>query len=288
MALEPEQVSLDDAPDPELADMTRRFWIALVLTLPVFAIEMGSHLGLMHLVPPAWSNWISLALATPVVLWAGCAVFRARLAFAGYPQSQHVHADRDGHRRGLGLQRGRHARAATVSGRRSATAHGAVAVYFEAAAVITVLVLLGQVLELRARARTSGAIRALLGLAPKTARRIGEHGDEDVAIDAIAIGDRLRVRPGEKIPVDGVVTEGSSFVDESMVTGESMPVSKGEGARAIGGTVNQSGGLIVRADQGRPRHHAGADRRHGGARRSARGRRSSASPIGSPAGSCRR
>jgi Cu+-exporting ATPase len=132
--------------------------------------------------------------------------------------------------------------------------HGVVAVYFEAAAVITVLVLLGQVLELRARARTSGAIRALLGLAPKTARRIGAHGseengDEDVPIDAIVIGDLLRVRPGEKIPVDGVVIEGSSFVDESMVTGESMPVSKAEGARAIGGTVNQSGGLIVRADR---------------------------------------
>ena len=127
--------------------------------------------------------------------------------------------------------------------------HGMVAVYFEAAAVITVLVLLGQVLELRARAQTSGAIRALLGLAPKTARRITAHGDEDVAIDAIAVGDLLRVRPGEKIPVDGVVTEGRSAVDESMVTGESMPVSKVEGARVIGGTVNQSGGLVLRADK---------------------------------------
>jgi Cu+-exporting ATPase len=127
--------------------------------------------------------------------------------------------------------------------------HGSVAVYFESAAVITVLVLLGQVLELRARQRTSGAIRALLGLAPKTARRITEHGDEDVAIDAIAAGDRLRVRPGEKIPVDGVVVEGRSAVDESMVTGESMPVSKAAGARVIGGTVNQSGGLVLRADK---------------------------------------
>jgi Cu+-exporting ATPase len=127
--------------------------------------------------------------------------------------------------------------------------HGSVAVYFESAAVITVLVLLGQVLELRARQRTSGAIRALLGLAPKTARRITEHGDEDVAIDAIAAGDQLRVRPGEKIPVDGVVVEGRSAVDESMVTGESMPVSKAAGARVIGGTVNQSGGLVLRADK---------------------------------------
>jgi Cu+-exporting ATPase len=127
--------------------------------------------------------------------------------------------------------------------------HGEVAVYFEAAAVITVLVLLGQVLELRAREKTSGAIRALLGLAPKTARRIAEHGDEDVALDAIAVGDLLRVRPGEKIPVDGVVTEGRSSVDESMVTGESMPVSKIDGARVIGGTVNQNGGLVVRAEK---------------------------------------
>ena len=122
MALEPEQVSLDDAPDPELADMTRRFWIALALTLPVFAIEMGSHLGLMHLVPPGWSNWISSGVVDAGGAVGGRAVFRARLAFAGHPQPQHVHADRDGHRRGLGLQRGRHAGAAMVSGRRSATA----------------------------------------------------------------------------------------------------------------------------------------------------------------------
>jgi Cu+-exporting ATPase len=248
MALEPEQVSLDDAPDPELADMTRRFWIALVLTLPVFAIEMGSHLGLMHLVPPAWSNWISLVLATPVVLWAGAPFFvRGWNSLVTRNLNMFTLIAM-----GTGV-----AWAYSVVGTLAPQLfppafrdmHGVVAVYFEAAAVITVLVLLGQVLELRARARTSGAIRALLGLAPKTARRITGHGDEDVAIDAIAIGDLLRVRPGEKIPVDGVVTEGSSFVDESMVTGESMLVSKAEGARAIGGTVNQSGGLIVRADR---------------------------------------
>jgi P-type Cu+ transporter len=248
MALEPEQVSLDDAPDPELADMTRRFWIALVLTLPVFAIEMGSHIGLMHLVPPAWSNWISLVLATPVVLWAGAPFFvRGWNSLVTKNLNMFTLIAM-----GTGV-----AWAYSVVGTLAPQLfpaafrdmHGLVAVYFEAAAVITVLVLLGQVLELRARARTSGAIRALLGLAPKTARRIGAQGDEDVAIDAIVIGDLLRVRPGEKIPVDGVVTEGSSFVDESMVTGESMPVSKGEGARAIGGTVNQSGGLIVRADR---------------------------------------
>ena len=254
MALEPEQVSLDDAPDPELADMTRRFWIALVLTLPVFAIEMGSHFGQMflagqmHLVPPAWSNWISLVLSTPVVLWAGAPFFvRGWRSLVTRNLNMFTLIAM-----GTGV-----AWAYSVVGTLAPQLfpaafrdmHGVVAVYFEAAAVITVLVLLGQVLELRARARTSGAIRALLGLAPKTARRIGGQGDEDVAIDAIAIGDRLRVRPGEKIPVDGIVTEGSSFVDESMVTGESMPVSKAAGARAIGGTVNQSGGLIVRADR---------------------------------------
>jgi P-type Cu+ transporter len=248
MALEPEQVSLDDAPDPELADMTRRFWIALVLTLPVFAIEMGSHLAGIHLVPPAWSNWISLALATPVVLWAGAPFFvRGWNSLVTRNLNMFTLIAM-----GTGVAWA-YSMVGTLAPQLFPPAfrdmHGVVAVYFEAAAVITVLVLLGQVLELRARARTSGAIRALLGLAPKTARRIGMHGDEDVAIDAIAIGDRLRVRPGEKIPVDGVVTEGSSFVDESMVTGESMPVSKGEGARAIGGTVNQSGGLILRADR---------------------------------------
>jgi Cu+-exporting ATPase len=246
MALEPEQVSLDDKPDPELIDMTRRFWIALVLTLPVFALEMGSHLGLMHLVPQDWSNWISFALSTPVVLWAGAPFFErgwASLKTRNLNMFTLIAM-------GTGV-----AYAYSVVGTVAPKLfppvfrdmHGAVAVYFEAAAVITVLVLLGQVLELRARAQTSGAIRTLLGLAPKTARRITVQGDEDVAIDAIAVDDLLRVRPGEKIPVDGVVTGGRSSVDESMVTGESMPVSKAEGAVVIGGTVNQSGGLVVRA-----------------------------------------
>jgi P-type Cu+ transporter len=248
MALEPEQVSLDQGPDPELIDMTRRFRIALVLTVPVFAIEMGRHLGLLHLVPASWSNWISFALSTPVVLWAGAPFFV----------------------RGWNSLVTRNLNMFTLIAMGTGVAwlysvvgtllpqvfppafrdmHGAVAVYFEAAAVITVLVLLGQVLELRARERTSGAIRALLGLAPRTARRIAEQGDEDVAIDDIAVGDLLRVRPGEKIPVDGLVIEGHSSVDESMVTGESMPVSKADGARVIGGTVNESGGLVMRADR---------------------------------------
>jgi Cu+-exporting ATPase len=248
MALEPEQVSLDDAPDPELKDMTRRFWIALALTLPVFVLEMGGHFGLMHLVPPAWSNWISFVLSTPVVLWAGAPFFERgwkSLLTRNLNMFTLIAM-------GTGVAY-LYSVVATLAPQLFPPAfrdmHGAVAVYFEAASVITVLVLLGQVLELRARAQTSGAIRALLGLAPKTARRVADHGDEDVAIDVIAVGDRLRVRPGEKIPVDGVVIEGHTAVDESMVTGESMPVSKGEGDRLIGGTVNQSGGLIMRAEK---------------------------------------
>ncbi|MEH2479535.1 Cu+-exporting ATPase [Nitrobacteraceae bacterium AZCC 2146] len=248
MALEPEQVSLDDAPDPELIDMTRRFWIALALTLPVFVLEMGAHLGIMNLVSQTTSNWISLALATPVVLWAG-APFFARGWRSVVTRNLNMFTL-------IAMGTGVawvYSVVATLAPQLFPPAfrdhHGAVAVYFEAAAVITVLVLLGQVLELRARNQTSGAIRALLGLAPKTARRIGADGDEDVALDLIAVGDLLRVRPGEKIPVDGVVTEGRSSVDESMVTGESMPVTKAEGARVIGGTVNQSGGLVLRADK---------------------------------------
>jgi P-type Cu+ transporter len=246
MALEPEQVSLDNAPDPELIDMTRRFWIALVLTLPVFALEMGGHIGLGHLVPQDWSNWISFVLATPVVLWAGAPFFeRGWVSLKTRNLNMFTLIAM-----GTGVA-WLYSVVGTVAPNLFPPAfrdmRGAVAVYFEAAAVITVLVLVGQVLELRARAQTSGAIRALLGLAPKTARRITAQGDEDVAIDAIAVGDRLRVRPGEKIPVDGVVIEGRSSVDESMVTGESMPVSKAEGAAVIGGTVNQSGGLVVRA-----------------------------------------
>jgi Cu+-exporting ATPase len=246
MALEPEQISLDDAPDPELADMTRRFWIALALTLPVFVIEMGGHLGLMHPVP--WSNWISFVLATPVVLWAG-APFFARGWRSVLTRNLNMFTL-------IAMGTGvawLYSVVATLAPQAFPSAfrdmHGAVAVYFEAAAVITVLVLLGQVLELRARQKTSGAIRALLGLAPKTARRVTAHGDEDVAIDLIAVGDLLRVRPGERIPVDAMVTEGRSSVDESMVTGESMPVTRAEGAHVIGGTVNQSGGLVVRAEK---------------------------------------
>jgi P-type Cu+ transporter len=248
MALEPEQVSLDDGPDPELIDMTRRFWIGLALTLPVFVLEMGSHLGLMHLVPMGWSNWISFVLATPVVLWAGAPFFvRGWQSLVTRNLNMFTLIAI-----GTGVAY-LYSVVATLAPQLFPPAfrdmHGAVAVYFEAAAVITVLVLLGQVLELRARAQTSGAIRALLGLAPKTARRVTDHGDEDIDIDAIKVGDRLRVRPGEKVPVDGVVIEGSAVIDESMVTGESMPVTKSVGANVIGGTVNRSGGLVMRAEK---------------------------------------
>jgi Cu+-exporting ATPase len=248
MALEPEQVSLDDAADPELIDMTRRFWIALALTVPVFVIEMGSHLGLMHLLPMGWSNWISFVLATPVVLWAGAPFFvRGWQSLLTRNLNMFTLIAM-----GTGVAWLYSVVAVLAPGLFPPAfrdMHGAVGVYFEAAAVIIVLVLLGQILELRARASTSGAIRALLGLAPKTARRVTDHGDEDVAIDAIAVGDLLRVRPGEKIPVDGVVREGHSSVDESMVTGESMPLTKNVGDKLIGGTVNQSGGLLLSAEK---------------------------------------
>ena len=248
MALEPEQVSLDQPADPELIDMTRRFWIALALTLPVFAIEMAGHLTGMHLLPPTASNWIAFALATPVVLWAGAPFFRR-----GWDS---VRTNNLNMFTLIAIGTGvawAYSVVATVAPGLFPDAfrdsHGAVAVYFESAAVITVLVLLGQVLELRARDQTADALRALLRLSPKTARRLTDAGDEEIAVEAIAIGDRLRVRPGESVPVDGEVLDGRSSVDESLVTGESMPVTKSPGDRLIGGTLNQSGGLVMRADR---------------------------------------
>ena len=248
MALEPETISLDHKPDPELIDMTRRFWISLALTLPIFVLDMTVHLGGLHLLSPQTSNWISFALATPAVLWGGWPFFvRGWRSLLTRNLNMFTLIAM-----GTGVAYA-YSVVATLAPQIFPQAfrdmHGAVAVYFEAAAVITVLVLLGQVLELRARENTSGAIRALLGLAPTTARRISGDGDEDISIDAIAVGDLLRVRPGEKIPIDGVVMEGSSLVDESLVTGESMPVTKNKGAQLIGGTVNQSGGLVMRAEK---------------------------------------
>jgi P-type Cu+ transporter len=250
MALEPVLVSVEAGPNPELVDMTRRFWIGLSLSLPVVVLEMTAHLtGLDHLISRSTSNWIQLALATPVVLWAGWPFFvRGWQSLVNRSLNMFTLVAM-----GVGVA-WLYSFVATLVPAvfpPAFRAHdGSVAVYFEAAAVITVLVLLGQVLELRARESTSGSIRALLDLAPRTARQIGEAGDEaEVPLDQVKVGDRLRVRPGEKVPVDGVVTEGRSAVDESMVTGESMPVTKEVGDRAIGGTINQSGALVLRAEK---------------------------------------
>jgi len=264
MALEPRVVSAAAAPNPELVDMTRRFWISAALAAPVAFLEMSAHLPgqpVQHTLSGGLLRWIELALATPVVVWGGWPFFeRCWASFV--------------HRRlnmftliaiGTGTAYLYSLVAAVTPGIFPAAFRGhdgQVAVYFEAAAVITALVLLGQVLELRARSRTSSAIRALLGLAPKTARRIRNEGaernegtartasaEEDVPLDRVQPGDLLRVRPGEKVPVDGVVVEGASAVDESMVTGEPIPVEKAPGARVIGGTVNGTGGLILRAER---------------------------------------
>src|SRR6266853_105691 len=250
MALEPEVATADAGPSPERADMERRLWIGLVLAIPVVILEMGGHLANLHMaVPPALSTWIEFALATPVVLWAGWPFFvRATQSLQTRNLNMFTLIAM-----GTGvawLYSVVATLAPSVFPSAFRGADGTVAIYFEAAAVITVLVLVGQVLELRAREQTGGAIRALLDLAPKTARRIRPDGtDEDVGLDAVAVGDRLRVRPGEKVPVDGELIEGRSAVDESMVTGESMPLTKSAGARLIGGTINQTGSFVMRADK---------------------------------------
>ena len=250
MALEPEVASLDAPPNAELADMTRRFWVGGALALPAVVLEMGGHLVGGHgWVDQTLSNWIQLAFATPVVVWAGWPFFV----------------------RGWQSLLTRNLNMFTLIAMGTGVAYiysligtiapeifpatfrghgGAVAVYFEAAAVITVLVLLGQVLELRAREATSGAIKALLELAPKTARLVDNDGaDHEVQIDSLKVGDKLRVRPGEKVPVDGVIFEGRSSLDESLVTGESMPVTREAGGKVIAGTLNQSGSFVMRADK---------------------------------------
>jgi P-type Cu+ transporter len=251
MALEPKTVTPDaEEDDSELRDMTRRFWIGAALTLPVFVVAMA------HLVP-AWSHaeWVSgdvsrwgqFLLSTPVVLWAGWPFFvRGWRSLVNRSLNMFTLI-------ALGVGAAFAFSVAAMLFPQAfppATGHtGKPAIYFEAAAVITVLVLLGQVLELRARRRTSGAIKALLGLAPKTARRVTDHGDEDVPLDAVHPGDQLRVRPGEKIPVDGEVVEGRTSVDESMLTGEPLPVEKTAGAKVSGGTVNTTGGIVMKAER---------------------------------------
>ena len=250
MALEPMTVTADSGPNHELIDMTRRLWIGLVLTIPVFILEMGGHVtGLTMVLGQQFSNWTQLVLATPVVLWAGWPFF-----VRGWQSLQTRNLNMFTLiAMGTGVS-WIYSIIATLAPNIFPSAFrqmdGAVAVYFEAAAVITVLVLLGQVLELRARDRTSGAIKALLGLAPKTARRVGADGVEhEVALDQVVMGDLLRVRPGEKVPVDGEITEGRSSLDESMVTGESMPVTKEAGAKVIGSTLNASGSFVMRAEK---------------------------------------
>jgi len=250
MALEPEVVSADSGPNHELADMTRRFWIGLVLAVPVMALEMGGHLTNLHmLLDPNLSNWLQFVLATPAVLWAGWPFFvRGWQSLKTRNLNMFTLIAM-----GTGVAWLYSVVAVAVPGLFPPAfrgPEGTVAVYFEAAAVITVLVLLGQVLELRARDQTSGAIRALLDLAPKTARRLKDDGsDEEVSLDAIAVGDQLRVRPGEKVPVDGEVIDGRSSLDESMVTGESMPVTKEPGSKLIAGTLNTTGSFAMRAEK---------------------------------------
>ncbi|WP_420560779.1 heavy metal translocating P-type ATPase [Tepidicaulis sp.] len=253
MALEPKEVSRDAGPNPELVDFTRRFWIGLVLTLPVFVLEMGAHLfpGL-HILPPAMSNWVQFALATPVVLYSGAPFFE----------------------RGWASLRGMNFNMFTLIAIGTGAAYlasvtavlapglypeaflgegGTPPVYFEAASVIIVLVLLGQVMELRAREATGNALRSLLDLTPETALRIEGGKEEEIAASEVREGDRLRVKPGAKVPVDGHVVEGRSTIDESMVTGEPVPAEKQEGDKVIGGTVNGRGGFVMQAD------HVGRD-----------------------------
>jgi P-type Cu+ transporter len=251
MALEPVSVTAEAAPNEELIDMTRRFWIGTALAVPLVVLEMGSHFpgrNLHHHISPQVSVWIQFLLATPVVLWAGWPFFVRGWASVRNRSLNMFSLIA----LGVGASYGYSLAATFAPGifPQSLLVDGVVAVYFEPAAVITVLVLLGQVLELRARAQTGGAIRALLNLAPKTARRVRDDGtDEAIPLEQVHIGDRLRVRPGDSIPVDSVVIEGKSAVDESMVTGESMPVEKEKDAKVIGGTINGTGSLIIRAEK---------------------------------------
>jgi Cu+-exporting ATPase len=250
MALEPRTVSADDGPNPELADMTRRFWIGVVLGVPVVVLAMADLvLGaeLWQRIDLGAANWIQLVLATPVVLWAGKPFFdRGWASIVNRSPNMFTLI-------ALGVGAAYvYSVVATVApgafpdGFRM---HGAVVPYFDTAVVVTVLVLLGQVLELRARSRTGQAIRDLLKLAPATARRVANGQDEDVPLALVQVGDRLRVRPGERVPVDGAVVEGASAVDESMVTGEPSPVDKSTGARVTGGTLNGTGTLLIVAER---------------------------------------
>ncbi len=252
MTLEPLSPGTADAVGSELRDMTRRFWIGTALAAPLVLWEMAAHLpelNLHRLVSPAIATWLEFALATPVVLWAGWPFFvRARASVRNHSLNMFTLIAL-----GVGAAYLYSVVAMMAPGlfpQSLREAQGTVPVYYEAAAVITVLVLLGQVLELRARQQTSGAIRALLNLAPKTAHRITDDGrDEELPLEQVHLGDRLRIRPGDSVPVDGVVLEGKSAIDESMITGESMPVEKAAGGKVIGGTLNGTGSLVMRAER---------------------------------------
>lgn len=249
MALEPEMPTLEDGPNPELIDMSRRFWVSAALALPLFVLAMGSELLGWHWLSMRTSVWVQLAMATPVVLWGGWPFFQrgwASLKSRNLNMFTLISL-------GVGVAYS-YSLVATLAPNlfppSFRTMGGMVPVYFEAAAVITTLVLLGQVLELRARSATGKAIRALLGLAPKTARVVREDGrEEDVDLGHVHAGDILRVRPGEKVPVDGVVIEGRSSVDESMISGEPVPVEKVPGEKVTGATVNGTGSLLMRAER---------------------------------------
>ncbi len=251
MSLEPRTVSLEEEGNPELVDMTRRFWVSLVLSVPVLFLAMSEMIPgqpLQRAFAPRYLSWIQFALATPVVLWGGWPFFQRgwnSIVYRSLNMFTLVAI-------GIGTAYLYSVVATLYPGLFPASFRGeggGIAVYFEAAAVITTLVLMGQILELRARSQTSSAIRALLGLAPKTARRLGDNGtEEDISLDLVKPGDRLRVRPGEKVPVDGVVLEGTSSVDESMVTGEPIPVEKVADSPVTGGTVNGTGGFVMRVE----------------------------------------
>ena len=252
MALEPVTVVLEEAPNPELVDMTRRFWVSLALTLPVFVIAMADLIPgrpLAELASEQAWGWVQFVIASPVVLWGGKPFFErgwASLVTRNLNMFTLIAI-------GTGVAYLYSLVATLVPGifpDAFRGEDGSVAVYFEAAAVITTLVLLGQVLELKARSQTSNAIKALLGLAPKTARLVRpDGGEQDVPLDQVHPGDRLRVRPGEKVPVDGVVVEGSSSIDESMLTGEPIPVEKVAGDRVTGATINGTGGFVMEAQR---------------------------------------
>ncbi|MCH2547381.1 MAG: copper-translocating P-type ATPase [Alphaproteobacteria bacterium] len=247
MALEPETITGEEGENPELTDFRRRFWIGLVLSLPLLVLEMGGHFMDFHLLDASISNWVQMVFATPVVLWAGWPFFeRGWQSVKAKSLNMFTLVAM-----GTGVAWVYSVIATLAPGifPDAFKSEGVVPVYFEAASVIIVLVLLGQMLELKARERTGGAIKALLGLAPKTAKRVNGDKEEEIAIEDIQLGDLLRIRPGEKVPVDGVVVEGKSHVDESMVTGEPMPIEKTESAKVIGGTVNGNGSLIIKAEK---------------------------------------